>query len=92
QKKQAPVCSCGKCRIDGSAPVGVDYNQKTGMASYTNLQYCGSVWVCPDCSYKISQERKKELAEAMKGCVDKGLHVAMLTLTVPHYLGDDLRA
>ncbi|MFJ1315944.1 replication protein, partial [Acinetobacter baumannii] len=28
----------------------------------------------------------------MKGCVDKGLHVAMLTLTVPHYLGDDLRA
>ncbi|MDC4642215.1 replication protein, partial [Acinetobacter baumannii] len=68
QRKQAPVCSCGKCRIDGSAPVGVDYNQKTGMASYTNLQYCGSVWVCPDCSYKISQERKKELAEAMKGC------------------------
>lgn len=92
QKKQAPVCGCGKCRIDGSAPVGVDYNPKTGMASYTNLQYCGSVWVCPDCSYKISQERKKELAEAMKGCRGKGLHVAMLTLTVPHYLGDDLRA
>jgi hypothetical protein len=44
-----------------------------------------------DCSYKISQERKKELAEAMKGCRDKGLHVAMLTLTVPHYLGDDLK-
>lgn len=91
QQKQAPVCSCGKCRIDGSAPVGVTYNPQTGLASYTNLQYCGSVWVCPDCSYKISQERKKELAEAMKGCRDKGLHVAMLTLTVPHYLGDDLR-
>lgn len=28
QKKQAPVCSCGKCRIDGSAPVGVDYTKK----------------------------------------------------------------
>ena len=27
----------------------------------------------------------------MKGCRDKGLHVAMLTLTVPHYLGDDLK-
>ncbi|MBF9263165.1 replication protein, partial [Acinetobacter baumannii] len=81
-----------KCRIDGIAPVCVDYNQKTGMASYTYLQYCGSVWVCPDCSYKISQELKKDLAEAMKGCVDKGLHVAMLTLTVPHNLGDDLRA
>jgi plasmid rolling circle replication initiator protein Rep len=44
-----------------------------------------------DCSYKISQERKKELAEAMKGCRDKGLHVAMLTLTAPHYMGDNLK-
>ena len=61
------------------------------MASYTNIQYCASAWACPDCSYKISQQRKIELSEAMKTCRDKGLHVAMLTLTVPHYLGDDLK-
>ena len=89
--KQNRVCGCGKHRIDKELPIGVTYNQKTGLAGYDNLQYCGSVWVCPDCSYKISQERKKELADAMKGCRDKGLHVAMLTLTVPHYLGDDLK-
>ncbi|MDN8241536.1 protein rep [Acinetobacter baumannii] len=90
-KNQNRVCACGKRRIDKEMPVGVQFDASNGVARYSNLQYCGSVWVCPDCSYKISQERKKELAEAMKACRDKGLHVAMLTLTVPHYLGDDLK-
>jgi len=90
-KNQNRVCGCGKRRIDKEMPVGVQFDASNGVARYSNLQYCGSVWVCPDCSYKISQERKKELAEAMKACRDKGLHVAMLTLTVPHYLGDDLK-
>lgn len=89
--KQNRVCGCGKHRIDKELPIGVTYNQKTGLAGYDNLQYCGSVWLCPDCSYKISQERKSELAEAMKACRSKGLQVLMLTLTVPHYAGDDLR-
>lgn len=89
--KQNRVCGCGKHRIDKELPVGVTYNEKTGLAGYDNLQYCGSVWVCPDCSYKISQDRKTELAEAMKSCRSKGLQVLMLTLTVPHYAGDDLR-
>ena len=89
--KQNRVCGCGKHRIDKELPVGVTYNEKTGLAGYDNLQYCGSVWVCPDCSYKISQERKTELAEAMKSCRSKGFQVLMLTLTVPHYAGDDLR-
>ena len=79
-KNQNRVCGCGKRRIDKEMPVGVQFDASNGVARYSNLQYCGSVWVCPDCSYKISQERKKELAEAMKSCRDKGLHVAMLTL------------
>ena len=66
-KKQNRVCGCGKWRIDKEMPVGVQFDALQGVARYHNLQYCGSVWVCPDCSYKISQERKKELAEAMKG-------------------------
>ena len=50
-----------------------------------------SVWTCLDCSYKITQERKNESAEAVKDCCDKGLNVAMLNLTVHHYLGDKLK-
>ena len=35
---------------------------------------------------------KKELvAEAVTSANAKGMHVAMLTLTIPHYLGDDLK-
>lgn len=89
--KQNRVCACGKVRRHKNESVSVEINQSTGDAKFGNLVHCGSVWLCPDCSYKISQERKKELAEAMKGCREKGLHVAMLTLTVPHYLGDDLK-
>lgn len=89
--KQNRVCACGKVRRHKEESVSVSINQTTGDAKFGNLVHCGSVWLCPDCSYKISQERKKELAEAMKGCRDKGLHVAMLTLTVPHYLGDNLK-
>jgi hypothetical protein len=90
-KEQNRVCRCGTSRIHKNEPVGVKYNPDSGTASYTNLQYCSSVWLCPDCSYKISQERKKELAEAMIACRSKGLQVLMLTLTVPHYFGDDLK-
>lgn len=89
--KQNRVCACGKVRRHKHENVAVEVNPSTGQAKYTNLIHCSSVWLCPDCSYKISQERKKELAEGMKACRDKGLHVAMLTLTVPHYMGDELK-
>ena len=91
-KKQERVCHCGKFCIDPEEGVSVEIDASTGEAKYKNLIKCGSVWLCPDCSYKISQQRKTELAEALKACRDKGLHVAMLTLTVPHYLGDELKA
>lgn len=91
EKKQHRVCGCGKCRIDATLPVGVRYNASKEMASYSNLQWCGSVWLCPDCSYRVTQKRKKELAEALIESRKNGFYVSMLTLTVPHYAGDDLR-
>ena len=47
-KKQNRVCGCGKWRIDKEMPVGVQFDALQGVARYHNLQYCGSVWVCPD--------------------------------------------
>lgn len=90
-KEQHRVCACGKHKRDSEQSVSASINTSTGVASLNNVIHCGSVWVCPSCSFKISQERKKELAEAMKACRGKGLHVAMLTLTVPHYMGDNLK-
>lgn len=90
-KEQHRVCACGKHKRDSEQSVSVSVNTSNGVASLNNIIHCGSVWVCPSCSFKISQERKKELAEAMKSCRSKGFHVAMLTLTVPHYMGDNLK-
>lgn len=57
---------------------------------YKGLQTCGSVWICPVCSAKISERRRLEIIQAMdahkaaEGCVN------MLTLTAPHQVKDNL--
>ena len=81
------VKSCLRCRIDKTLPVSVKYNVSTSKAHYGNLQRCGSVWCCPNCSPKITEQRKNEVKQAVerhKG----GLY--MLTLTIPHYMWDNL--
>lgn len=81
------VKSCLRCRIDKTKNVSVKYNPATKKAHYGNLQRCGSVWCCPNCSPKITEQRKNEVKQAVerhKG----GLY--MLTLTIPHYMGDNL--
>lgn len=82
------VKSCLRCRIDKTKDVSVNYNVSTKKAHYGNLQRCGSVWCCPNCAPKITEQRKKEIKQAVerhKG----GLY--MLTLTIPHYMGDNLK-
>ena len=39
----------------------------------------------------MSLAKKELVAQAVTSANAKGLHVAMLTLTIPHYLGDDLK-
>ena len=91
KKQDFRVCNCGKLRIDKELPVDVRYHADKNRASFGNLQYCGSVWTCPDCSKKVSLAKKELVAQAVTSANAKGLHVAMLTLTIPHYLGDDLK-
>jgi hypothetical protein len=61
-----------------------------GRAFYQGLQVCSSVWACPVCASKITERRKLELQGAVAVAKDKGLSVQLLTLTVPHGLGDDV--
>lgn len=61
-----------------------------GKAFYTGLQVCGSVWVCPICATKISERRRAELAGAVTVAKAMGLQAFLLTLTIPHGLGDDV--
>jgi hypothetical protein len=60
-----------------------------GRARYCGPQRCGSIWECPMCNAKIKAKRAAEISY----CVEShGIErCAMLTLTVRHGAGDDLR-
>lgn len=82
------VKSCLKCRISINENVGVKYNTKRDTAHYSNLQRCGSVWHCPVCASNITEKRKQEIKKATDAHTGG---VYMLTLTIPHYFGDNLK-
>ena len=63
-----------------------------GKAFYQGLQVCAMPWACPVCASKISERRRHEVAKAMKQAEALGLQVHLLTLTIPHGIGDDVSA
>ena len=63
---------------------------KTDRAFYHGLQVCSMPWTCPVCASKISERRRQEVAYGMRQAEALGLQVFLLTLTVPHGLGDDV--
>lgn len=60
--------------------------------SLGGLVRCNSVWCCPVCSARIAAGRAAEIRQAIHGAKHEGLDVYMLTLTLRHGAGDDLRA
>lgn len=85
------VCHCHRLVRDTTHGVDVLEHVVTGKASYGGVQRCGSVWVCPICSSKISEVRKNELQSAIDQCTAAGGEVLHLVLTVPHAWSDDLQ-
>lgn len=63
-----------------------------GRASYKGLYVCARLWTCPVCAAKISERRRVELVQALATAKAQGLTVKLLTLTVPHGIGDDVNA
>lgn len=59
-------------------------------AAYAGLQTCGSVWSCPVCSRRISEQRRSELNVLLEKARAGGYAVVMLTLTASHRRGDCL--
>lgn len=59
-------------------------------AHYEGLQTCGSVWLCPCCSARISETRRGELNDLLAWARRHGHAVKMLTLTARHGRDDDL--
>lgn len=61
-------------------------------AVFVGLLRCRAVGVCPDCTVDMQFVRGKKLRRANAKNRELGGDMAMLTLTLPHGVGDDLRA
>lgn len=81
---------CSRWRVP-HAPLQVLKSQDHGKAFFTGLQVCASVWACPVCAAKISERRRAELVTAVALSKLRGWSVMLLTVTVPHGFGDDLK-
>jgi hypothetical protein len=90
----ARVAGCGRKRIALEVEVVRSTVERRGGGTYQHayfrgLQRCGSVWECPVCALQIRAERAEELKFAVEQWGPD--NVALLSLTVRHGLGDDLR-
>lgn len=84
-----PVTRCLRWAIPHSH-ISIFHATEFGKAFYAGLETCGSVWECPVCAAKISERRRVEVLAAMTTHKASGGQVLLLTLTNPHYFGDDL--
>lgn len=60
------VSNCLKKRIDKSKFREVKYNELRKKAHYSNVQRCGSVWICPVCAKQITEKRRAELKNSIE--------------------------
>ena len=91
-RKLLPTSRTNNClRVrQGGKQIQVHKSIAHGTTSYSGLQTCGSVWVCPVCAAKIAERRRAEIIAAMAAHDAAGGCMHMLTLTAPHQRGDDL--
>ena len=68
--------------------VTIVYSKKTGRSHYKNIMLCGSIWGCPICSGYITENRRRELADAIDNWQGS---VFMGAFTVQHHAGDELK-
>lgn len=87
------VAHCLRHRVSKDKGVQVLFNPAREKAHYGNVMRCGSVWTCPICSAQVAEKRREELKKAIENWKNKhNGEVYLLTLTNPHYHGDNLQA
>jgi hypothetical protein len=82
--EQARVCWCHRTIRTTGDFVGVYRTDAGTSARFSGVSTCGSVWHCPICAGKITEQRRKELDLAVTAWVKSGGKVELLTLTFPH--------
>lgn len=90
-RRGLPVARCLRWAVP-KRHISIMHSTEFGRAFYAGLETCGSVWECPVCASKISERRRAETLAAMTAWRCSGGQVLLLTLTSPHYFGDNLRS
>jgi hypothetical protein len=83
------TAKCSRWRVPNQSLL-ILKNPEYKRAHYAGLQRCASVWACPVCAAKIAERRRAELVGAAGSARAMGLHFFLMTLTIPHGLGDDI--
>jgi len=84
---------CKHALVDFSEGVSVfrgDSKAGSKRAWFEGLQTCGSVWHCPVCAAKISEQRRQEMNKVFVWARSQGYAIKMITLTARHGIKDDL--
>lgn len=92
--KLLPGSRTSKCLwAVASLQYGVDviHNTIEERSRFSGLQTCGSVWACPCCSTRISEQRKDEANHALAWARVQGYHPVLVTLTARHTRDDSLQ-
>lgn len=87
--KDERVAECLRRIIPNKPHVEILHSPSRQRASYVNLKVCSSLWMCPVCAARISEERRRELQAAM---AVPDYHHALMTLTLRHTAQDSLEA
>lgn len=80
------VRKCGRVRHADVVTVRVS----DGVAGYSGLVSCGSVWADPVCSAKIMSRRAVEVGSMLSLAAAEGLVLGFGTLTMRHHVGQPL--
>jgi hypothetical protein len=63
---------------------------REGVASFTMVTTCQSIWACPVCSAAKRQERAEQTDARARAWLAAGHGLLFVTLTMPHTIADDL--
>lgn len=82
------VRRCGRTTVMPGG--GVAVRRRAGVAGFSGLATCGSVWADPVCNAKIMARRAVEIGAAVSLWQAAGNSVAFLTFTMRHHRGQPL--
>lgn len=93
ERRQVPyrVASCLWSTAWSKDGAGVRISKTTKGSTWRGLQICGSIWHCPVCAARISNERRKDIKAAVGAAAEQGYKAVLMTLTARHDAKTDLR-